>query len=658
MRTRLQIEIARLMWRNAKISSQLHQTCEGLQAKLREIQGTLGAETVRLKRENEANEEEKHNPLRDSRTEFGMTLDKINKEFNVLTERIEHIEQEKRSLETALEGSRLDFQSVRSELTTRNDELTILRQKLKEPEGVRLKEKADEFVALQRELEEARNEMDNQTATKRRLSESLAIREIEAESLRQELNNARRKLGDITASKETMGESLRVKEEEVRRLIQELGALREAERLHEEALKQRRKRAEHKEREFELKLRSIRETSENSLNILMNKLFIEESRRHSLFEQVQRLRGAIRVICRIRPVDGGELLEYKTERAEFHNHPANLRIREFEKTVYGELKLKWSVGYEFERIFLPEETNADVFGEIGHFVQSFIDGRKVCIFCYGQSGTGKTYTMSNRDDVKNRKEGIDYENDGIIPRVKTMIFREKARLNELGYDMQTKGCCYEIYNNELWLLKAGGNERKTMSRAERAVTNPQLVNFSSDRDFDAMVEVGMKNRHFGRTELNDNSSRSHFIISLETTVTLSSSSEVVREGLLNLVDLAGSERTLQAGTAGSAFQEGRNINTSLTALERVFVDLADGKNPTYNGNLLTELLQRSLSRDCMTLMFVMINPLRANWPATKHTLQFAATAQSAKRTEQRIRGPMRAASGSGNSRGQLPKGGN
>ncbi|KAI2466325.1 P-loop containing nucleoside triphosphate hydrolase protein [Annulohypoxylon bovei var. microspora] len=379
-------------------------------------------------------------------------------------------------------------------------------------------------------------------------------------------------------------------------------------------------------------------SSDSKTQELMEKLREEERRRRLLFEQVQELRGAIRVICRIRPDISQGWLKYEMKNGEFHANPAKLIVIEENKTPWGEIKPAKPDTYEFERIFGPQETNAAIFGEISGFIQSVIDGKKACVFCYGQSGTGKTYTMSNLDNLQDRKEGFHYENDGIIHRVKTMIFKEKERLEELDFAMTVAGCCYEIYDNKLWLLKVGGREEKSISRTTRSVENPELKTLNSNSDFNAMVGIGMKNRHFGTTKLNDNSSRSHFIISVETRVISKDTSKVLRQGLLNLIDLAGAERTRQASTAGLEFQEGRNINTSLSHLARVFISLSEGKKPTYNGNILTEFLQCSLERGCMTLMFLMISLLKDNWPATKQTLQFALDAQSAKKTEPSNRG--------------------
>ncbi|KAI1410210.1 P-loop containing nucleoside triphosphate hydrolase protein [Hypoxylon sp. FL1857] len=339
-------------------------------------------------------------------------------------------------------------------------------------------------------------------------------------------------------------------------------------------------------------------------------------------------------MCRIRPENSGELMGYSVDNGQLHDHPTKLAVIEEKERPWRETNSRESNTYEFERVFTPKETNNHVFKEISEFVQSVVDGKKACIFCYGQSGTGKTYTMSNLEDVNIRGEGIDYESDGIIPRVKTMIFREKSRLEGLGYEMSIGGCCYEIYNNELRLLEAEGQERKAISTDARAIEEHDgFKALNSISDFDALINMGTKNRHFRSTQLNDTSSRSHFIVSLQTKVRPPDNPDVMREGLLNLVDLAGSERTQQAGTTGIEFKEGININSSLSSLGKVFKALVDGRNPPYNDNILTKFLRHSLGRDCMTLMFLMISLLKSNWPTTKHTLQFARDVQSAKKAD-------------------------
>ncbi|KAI1453399.1 P-loop containing nucleoside triphosphate hydrolase protein [Annulohypoxylon moriforme] len=471
----------------------------------------------------------------------------------------------------------------------------------------------------------------------RNFQDALEASQLQLQRKDKELQEAKAQLGQHAGLLNSKDKTIKGLREKNLDLIEDLETSRRHETQHRELLEEEKERFRFRERTLDrelLNMRDMKQVSDDKIRELTKKLRREETRRRSLFEKIQELQGAIRVICRIRPDSSPDWLEYKVEKGDLHGDLAKLRIIEEKKTPWGGARPNNSGPYEFERIFGPRATNHDVFGEISSFVQSVIDGKKACVFCYGQSGTGKTYTMSNIDNFQERREGVNYKNDGIIPRVKTMLFNEKERLESIDFIMKIRGCCYEIYNNELWLLKSCGREKKSISRNTRSVKDPSLKTLDHSSDFDTMVEIGMKNRHFERTKLNDNSSRSHFIISIETSVTSKNTPEAVREGTLNLVDLAGSERTHQAGTTGTKLQEGNNINASLTQLGRVFISLSESKTPTYNGNILTEFLQRSLEKGCMTLMFLMISLLKENWPVTKQTLQFALDAQSARRSGQ------------------------
>ncbi|KAI0888749.1 P-loop containing nucleoside triphosphate hydrolase protein [Annulohypoxylon maeteangense] len=494
-----------------------------------------------------------------------------------------------------------------------------------------------------------------QGQAKRSFQEALEESQLELQSKDKQLLEAKTQLGRYTALLDARDQTIQGLRDKKLDLIGDLEASRQHESQYRELLRKERERFRYRERTLDLELLNMKKISDEKTQELTKKLRREETRRRSLFEKVQELQGAIRVICRIRPDSSRDLLEYEVRNGEFHGDPASLSVIDEKRTVWGDIRPTKSEIYEFERIFGPQDTNHDVFDEISNFVQSVIDGKKACIFCYGQSGTGKTYTMSNVDSFMGRKEGVDYQNDGIIPRVKTMLFKEKERLEEIDFVVNIRGCCYEIYNNQLWLLKSGGREKKSISRNTRSVKDPGLKRLNHSSDFDDMVEIGMNNRHFGVTKLNNNSSRSHFIISLETSVMSKNTPEALREGILNLVDLAGSERTHQAGTTGAKLQEGNNINASLTQLWRVFINLSEGKIPTYNGNILTEFLQRSLEKGCMTLMFLMISLLKENWPATKQTLQFALDAQSARKSGRGTKAaPARPLSGKQQTAGQKP----
>ncbi|KAI1470512.1 P-loop containing nucleoside triphosphate hydrolase protein [Daldinia caldariorum] len=353
----------------------------------------------------------------------------------------------------------------------------------------------------------------------------------------------------------------------------------------------------------------------DEIETLVSKLDLEKKRKHLLFQQVHAPQGIVRVMCRIRPDTSGPLLEYTTETGYFYDHATKLAI------------LEEGLRYEFDRVYLPEEANGNIFNGISHLIQSALDGKKVCIFCYGQSGTGKTYTMSNIDEVEHREEGVYYKNDGILPRASIMIFNEKKRLRDLDIELIISGCCSEIYGKKLQPLKAG---RKRIRRETRRVDDLEFYELDTADDFSALIDIGMKNRHFGATALNNSSSRSHFIISLKLVKELKNESGLKYEGRLNLIDLAGFERTEQAQTAGTAFKEGNDINLSLMELRNVLTSLAKNEPPTYRNNTLTTALQPFLGKDYTTLMLIMISPLKENWQATKQTLEFAKIARVTK----------------------------
>ncbi|KAI1660730.1 P-loop containing nucleoside triphosphate hydrolase protein [Daldinia decipiens] len=436
--------------------------------------------------------------------------------------------------------------------------------------------------------------------------EIVALQQTSRKTERQDNNNPTNILSHEieagTIQLKSMEEELVGLRQELDQAIVELEKLRKQESLHQEALQQ-------EQMDFSVMLQNVKNTLNNDIQYLTKKLSVEKDRKNVLFQQVQEFQGTIRVICRIRPEASGQLLEYKTETGYFYDHATKLEIQEEE------------LRYEFERIFLPEDTNGDVFDEISHFVRSALKGEKACIFCYGQSGTGKTYTMSNLDNVKDREEGVDYENDGIIPRVTTMIFGEKKRLHELGTELVVSARCFEIYDANLWLIQADGSKEKL--RAMTSIVNVDFQTLDSAKDFSALVNAGMKNRHFGATALNKSSSRSHFIISLKIVTKIEGRHGKPREGLFSLVDLAGFERTEQAETKGKAFREGNNINLSLMALRSRLDALAKNGPVNFRENVLTTVMEPFFGEDSMTLMFVMISLLKDNWQATKWTLELA-----------------------------------
>ena len=303
------------------------------------------------------------------------------------------------------------------------------------------------------------------------------------------------------------------------------------------------------------------------------KLIKEETLRRKLHNQVQELKGNIRVFCRVRPsleadgVDTGARIAYPDD--ETDSKEVEVMGQE-EKSSLGNVTTK-KHAFAFDRVFGPTSHNEDIFGEISQLVQSALDGYNVCIFCYGQTGSGKTFTMSSPAD-------------GMIPRAVNQIYSTAKSLEEKGWKYSMEGSFIEVYNENLndLLGKAEDLDKKKheikhdTQRCKTEITGVRTVELDSPTRVDEILHRAAKNRVVAATQANERSSRSHsvFILKLigENSITGERS-----EGTLNLVDLAGSERLSHSGATGDRLKETQNINKSLSCLGDVIGALGQGK---------------------------------------------------------------------------------
>ncbi|KAI0859463.1 P-loop containing nucleoside triphosphate hydrolase protein [Xylaria cubensis] len=390
----------------------------------------------------------------------------------------------------------------------------------------------------------------------------------------------------------------------------------------------------------ELKVERIKLAAEKQIAdetaLLREKLIKEEERRHKLFEQVQELRGNIRVMCRIKPPSDpakDALIPFKPQWNEIDDDKIDgltiPTVRE-DPTEPGRMLPGKPRDFNFERVFDEKCTNGDVFDEISQLVQSVMDGKKVCIFCYGQTGSGKTFTMSKRTG-----DG----DDGVIPRTQGMIFSEMERLKTLGWEYTVEGSYLEVYQDKLYDLLASRHSKPEPLAVdpigdELKIKGHDFTLLNDAADLDAMIKTADTNRHVAATVKNDRSSRSHSILVLKVSgVKRDDNGEVIktRKGTLNLIDLAGSEKPDKDGPP-QGYKEGVEINSSLSYLRTVLSSLGQGKTEgvDFRSYTLTQLLRPSLGKGCRTLMFVMVSPLKENENETIRSLEFARDAQKVK----------------------------
>jgi kinesin family protein C1 len=303
------------------------------------------------------------------------------------------------------------------------------------------------------------------------------------------------------------------------------------------------------------------------------KLLKEETLRRKLHNQVQELKGNIRVFCRVRP----SLYEEPANEVAQINFPDEAMdskeisvLGQEERSSLGAVSRK-NNAFSFDRVFGPTTSNSDVFDDISQLVQSALDGYNVCIFCYGQTGSGKTYTMSSED--------------GMIPRAVHQIYNTAQSLEEKGWTYTMEGNFVEVYNENLNDLLGKADEfdkkkheiRHDMQACKTTITDITTVTLDSPKKVESILRRAAANRSVAATKANERSSRSHsvFILRLlgENRITGERS-----EGTLNLVDLAGSERLSHSGATGDRLKETQNINRSLSCLGDVIGALGQGKD--------------------------------------------------------------------------------
>ncbi|NWX13990.1 KIFC3 protein, partial [Aegotheles bennettii] len=347
---------------------------------------------------------------------------------------------------------------------------------------------------------------------------------------------------------------------------------------------------------------------------LLRKYRRELQLRKKCHNELVRLKGNIRVFGRVRPItkEDGQGLEATNAVTFDADDDAILHLLHKGKQV----------SFELDKVFPPQASQEEVFQEVQALVTSCIDGYNVCIFAYGQTGAGKTYTM----------EGT-VANPGINQRALQLLFSE-VRGKAADWDYNISVSAAEIYNEALRdLLGKEPQEKleiKLCPDGSGQLYVPGLTEFrvQSVEDINKVFEFGHVNRATECTNLNERSSRSHALL-IVTVRGLDRSTGLRTTGKLNLVDLAGSERVGRSGAEGSRLREAQHINKSLSALGDVIYALRSRQGHVpFRNSKLTYLLQDSLSGDSKTLMMVQVSPAEKNTSETLCSLKFAERVRS------------------------------
>ncbi|NP_999628.1 kinesin heavy chain [Strongylocentrotus purpuratus] len=320
----------------------------------------------------------------------------------------------------------------------------------------------------------------------------------------------------------------------------------------------------------------------------------------------------IKVVCRVRPMNATE---------QNTSHICTKFISEEQVQIGGKLNM-------FDRIFKPNTTQEEVYNKAARqIVKDVLDGYNGTIFAYGQTSSGKTFTM---EGVMGNPQYM-----GIIPRIVQDIFNHIYQMDE-SLEFHIKVSYFEIYMDRIRDLLDVSKTNLSVHEDKNRVpfVKGATERFaSSPEEVMDVIEEGKSNRHIAVTNMNEHSSRSHSIFliqvkqeNMETKKKLS--------GKLYLVDLAGSEKVSKTGAEGTVLDEAKNINKSLSALGNVISALADGKKShiPYRDSKMTRILQESLGGNARTTIVICCSPSSFNESESKSTLMFGQRAKTIKNT--------------------------
>ncbi|EIE18562.1 kinesin-domain-containing protein [Coccomyxa subellipsoidea C-169] len=291
--------------------------------------------------------------------------------------------------------------------------------------------------------------------------------------------------------------------------------------------------------------------------------------------------------------------------------------------------------FHFDKVFDPDSGQAKLYRmAIKPIVEEVLEGFNCTIFAYGQTGTGKTYTMEG--GPRNSGEGSSGElsdEAGVIPRAIHQIF---SILDENDAEYTVKCSFLELYNEETTDLLAVGDavdqKLKMLEDNGRVVVQGlEEIIVKNKVDIYALLDRGSAKRRTAETLLNKQSSRSHsvFCVTVHMREVSAEGEEVIKTGKLYLVDLAGSENVNRSGAVDARAKEAGLINKSLLTLGRVITALVE-KSPhvPYRDSKLTRLLRDSLGGRTKTCVIATIAPTVQCQEETLSTLDYAHRAKN------------------------------
>ncbi|KNA15246.1 hypothetical protein SOVF_099940 isoform A [Spinacia oleracea] len=570
------------------------------------LQTSLSEDLEKIRQEQETSSQkisslnDMYKRLQDYNSSLQQYNSKLQTELSTANETLKRVESEKAAVVENLSTLRGQYTSLQDQLTS---------SKASQEEAVKQKEGLiKEVGCLRTELQQARDDRDRQLSQVHTLTDEIGkYKDFTGRSV-SELDCLSMKSDELEAKCSTQNDL-------VRTLQDQLAAAHKKLQMSDLSATETRKLYE----EQNMTICDLRIRLEDA----EVKLVEGEKLRKKLHNTILELKGNIRVFCRVRPSLPDEVSSTDAKVVGFPTATEAMG-RGIDLLQNGQKH-----SFMYDKVFVPDASQEDVFVEISQLVQSALDGYKVCIFAYGQTGSGKTFTMMGSPGNSEKK--------GLIPRSLEQIFETRQSLKSQGWKYDLQVSMLEIYNETIRDLlsthKSSSIDNGTSAKqynikhdanGNTHVSDLTLVDVRSSKEVAYLLEKAAQSRSVGKTLMNEQSSRSHFVFTLRISGVNESTEQQV-QGVLNLIDLAGSERLSKSGSTGDRLKETQAINKSLSSLSDVIFALSKREDHVpFRNSKLTYLLQPCLGGDSKTLMFVNISPESSSLGESLCSLRFAA----------------------------------
>ncbi|XP_022095789.1 kinesin heavy chain-like [Acanthaster planci] len=339
----------------------------------------------------------------------------------------------------------------------------------------------------------------------------------------------------------------------------------------------------------------------------------------------------VNVVARVRPLSEAEIKRGDKDCVKIQHNSSSITLGSTEK----------SKTFTFNSVFNSRTSQREVLEKCGikQMIEMAVDGYSCTTFAYGQTGSGKTYTITgpiSQDSLMPPQDKY-----GLIQRSFIHLFDVLGQRSGPNITFTLSASYLEIYNEQVKDLLNPGRESLPVRWSKDKgfyVENLFVVDCETLDDLLGVLEEGMGQRQIATNNINEYSSRSHTIVSLQIDSEMPDPEEeslyITKHGRLSFVDLAGSEKVKELGNSGELLTETTNINKSLLTLGNCISSLSDNRKRSghipYRDSKLTKLLADSLGGSGVTLMIACITPSSYCLSESLSTLRYANRAKRIK----------------------------